>query len=324
MKNVAIIGAGLSGTIVARALAAKAKVTVFEKSRGVGGRMSTRRADDYQFDHGAPYFEANSPAFIETVANWQANGWVDAWHCRKFHNHAITTTDVYVASPRMNSLAKHIAAGLEVVTQQRVANAQRVGEQWHLFGDEGEKLGQFDWLISSAPPEQAQTLLPSDLGFYSRLAAVQMQPAFCLMLGFREPAELSFDVYQSHDPVVSRIVVNSAKPQREQGFTVVIEATAHWSEQNLEQTTEYVHEELLTRAEAILLQRLINADYQSSHRWRYAVAAQSASQSIEGQSWLDSAACCAVVGDWCFGSTIEDTTLGATALAETLLNSVFR
>ena len=42
---VAVIGAGLAGAACARGLqAAGVQVTVFDKSRGVGGRLATRRA----------------------------------------------------------------------------------------------------------------------------------------------------------------------------------------------------------------------------------------------------------------------------------------
>ena len=62
-KNIAIIGAGLSGLIAARELAKNNDVTIFEKARGVGGRMATRRAnnlkfDGFNFDHGTQYFTA--------------------------------------------------------------------------------------------------------------------------------------------------------------------------------------------------------------------------------------------------------------------------
>jgi predicted NAD/FAD-dependent oxidoreductase len=45
--TVAVVGAGISGLTWARTLADHGlPVTVFEKSRGVGGRMATRRSDD--------------------------------------------------------------------------------------------------------------------------------------------------------------------------------------------------------------------------------------------------------------------------------------
>ncbi|NJD31069.1 MAG: FAD-dependent oxidoreductase, partial [Gammaproteobacteria bacterium] len=42
--NIAVIGGGIAGLACARALArADAQVTVFERSRGLGGRLGTRR-----------------------------------------------------------------------------------------------------------------------------------------------------------------------------------------------------------------------------------------------------------------------------------------
>ena len=41
MSRVAIVGAGLSGLVVARSLSEIAEVTVFEKGRGAGCRIAT-------------------------------------------------------------------------------------------------------------------------------------------------------------------------------------------------------------------------------------------------------------------------------------------
>ncbi|MFM7274112.1 MAG: FAD-dependent oxidoreductase, partial [Gammaproteobacteria bacterium] len=55
-QRIAVIGAGIAGLALARALADAAEVTVFEKSRGAGGRMSTRRQEPWHFDHGTQFF----------------------------------------------------------------------------------------------------------------------------------------------------------------------------------------------------------------------------------------------------------------------------
>lgn len=52
-KKIAIIGAGLAGVTAANTLAPHYQVQLFEKSRGAGGRMSSRRFEPYQFNHGA-------------------------------------------------------------------------------------------------------------------------------------------------------------------------------------------------------------------------------------------------------------------------------
>ena len=67
MKKVAIIGAGLAGLTLARRLRGFASVTVLEKSRGLGGRMATRRSDNFEFDHGAQFFTARSTAFRDFI-----------------------------------------------------------------------------------------------------------------------------------------------------------------------------------------------------------------------------------------------------------------
>ena len=64
INSVAIIGAGIAGLSCASALQqAGIRVRVFEKSRGVGGRMSTRRGEGWECDHGAQYFTVSDDLF---------------------------------------------------------------------------------------------------------------------------------------------------------------------------------------------------------------------------------------------------------------------
>ena len=114
--RIAIIGAGLSGLTAAHGLKDIADVTVFEKARGVGGRMSTRYADPYQFDHGAQYFTARSDAFKGFLKSHIDSGLIQPWEPK------IVTLEKgkkpykrdwfephYVAVPRMNMLVKELA-----------------------------------------------------------------------------------------------------------------------------------------------------------------------------------------------------------------------
>jgi predicted NAD/FAD-dependent oxidoreductase len=81
--HIAVIGAGIAGTACASALQrAGYQVSLFDKSRGPGGRMSTRRGEDWQCDHGAQYFTARAPAFRAEVARWEAAGVAAQWHAQ--------------------------------------------------------------------------------------------------------------------------------------------------------------------------------------------------------------------------------------------------
>ena len=84
VSKVAVIGAGISGLVCARLLVEHGmEVTVFEKSRGIGGRMSTRRSPEgYHFDHGAQYFTVREERFRRYVDSWAAEGLVARWEGR--------------------------------------------------------------------------------------------------------------------------------------------------------------------------------------------------------------------------------------------------
>ena len=61
-ERVAIIGAGIAGIAAARTFAGAGwRPVLFDKSRGLGGRMATRRAEGLRFDHGTPHVNAAGP-----------------------------------------------------------------------------------------------------------------------------------------------------------------------------------------------------------------------------------------------------------------------
>ena len=61
MNRIAIIGSGITGISVAFQHSANTEITMFDKSRRPGGRVSTRTSRQhpgYSFDHGAPFLHA--------------------------------------------------------------------------------------------------------------------------------------------------------------------------------------------------------------------------------------------------------------------------
>lgn len=75
-----IVGAGISGLLAARTLVERGiRVTLIEKSMGVGGRMATRRMSKGVCDHGAQFISVGSPEFGTLLAGWQQLGLVTPW-----------------------------------------------------------------------------------------------------------------------------------------------------------------------------------------------------------------------------------------------------
>ena len=165
--RIAIIGAGLAGVTAGRELSTDFEVQVFEKSRGPGGRMASRRVEPYSFNHCAQFFTARSKEFAALVKSAQDCGVVTEWTPR------LITLDPnaepfkrswfephYVGAPGMNSLAKFLATDLRVSRQCQIDEVARVDESWFLIDNSGAEYGPFDWVISSAPVSQTQSLLP--------------------------------------------------------------------------------------------------------------------------------------------------------------------
>ena len=77
-SSFAVIGGGLAGIAAAREIAARgASVTIFEKSRGLGGRCASKRWEGHVIDHGAQYFTIRDEAFHSAISS--ASGTRGEW-----------------------------------------------------------------------------------------------------------------------------------------------------------------------------------------------------------------------------------------------------
>ncbi|MBA4256327.1 MAG: amine oxidase [Polaromonas sp.] len=226
-RRVAVVGAGMAGVACARTLAqAGCHVTLFEKSRGFGGRMSTRQTEFGSFDHGAQYFTVRDERFAlalqttpDVVLPWSANTVrvLDAL------GHVLATTPPrreahYVATPGMNALvrtwaqpladAAHAQAprqGAAVQLNTRVVRLSRDPirpngwqlhtEDQHTEGAQGIASG-FDQVVLAMPHMQVQDLLRASglekgagQTISQALQTVTVAPCWTLMLAFPNAAQ---------------------------------------------------------------------------------------------------------------------------------------
>ncbi len=315
--RIAIIGAGLSGLVLARALQPVASVTVFEKSRGLGGRMSTRRADPFAFDHGAQYFSAKGTAFQAFLAPYLASGVVQPWAPRRavLPEGAVAppawTAPRYVAVPGMTALAKALAAGVSVARATRVAAITAETGAWRLRAEEGRDLGAFDWVISTAPTVQTAALMPEMFAGHAALSEARMQGCYSLMLGFAAPRDLPWDAAWVREGPIAWIAVDSAKPGRGAGQSILAQSSNTWAEANLERDQPAVQQELCAAVAGLTGCAAEQADYVSLHRWRYAAVSVPA----DAPFLLDAENRLAAAGDWCGAGKVEAAFDSATALA---------
>lgn len=333
--KIAVVGAGMSGAIAARTLADHGlTVTVFDKSRGVGGRMSTRQLDEHAFDHGAQYFTARHPGFRRYVDSWVEQGVAARWDGTVVAYDRVNDSadaswtcnvrpvvERFVGVPSMTSIAKHILQDADVCFNEHVEAIVPAGNRFRLMAAEGIVLGDFDRVILAIPAPQAGDLVPFDSHLASQLAKVRFDPCWCVMLQFDETLHNDWIGAFVNGGPIRWIGRSHTKPGRSStGESLVIHAAPDWSAEHYEQDQEFVIATLLQEYLQVTVQKPRIPAIAKAHRWRYSIPVSTLDAHCCFNSDLTLIAC----GDWAGGSRVEGAFLSGCASAGRILNTLER
>lgn len=322
--NLAIVGAGIAGLACATSLQeAGLKVRLFEKSGGASGRMSTRRGDGWQCDHGAQYFTARHPDFRAEVARWQRAGVAVLWSPRlqvlggeSMHDPELAL-ERFVGIPVMTAPARLLSGALALTNRATIRQIQSQPDGWHLLSaEDGWLVERFDAVVLAVPAPQAVPLLQplsAELAELARSAA--MGGCWTVMARFATPPELPFDAaFVNHGPL-RWIARDTSKPGRTGPETWVLHAGVEWSEANLEQDADTIATSLLKA-----FGRLGGPPPQAwtVHRWRYAKVIEPVlDKACSWHAGMGLGLC----GDWLNGGKVEGAWLSGRELALRVLES---
>ncbi len=322
--RVAIVGAGIAGLMCGRTLVDHGiEVKVFEKSRGVGGRMATRRTSaGPQFDHGAQYFTVRDARFDRYLKSWTHDGIVAPWEGRiaTLANGQLAwkenKTPRFVGVPGMSAVCRHLATDLDVEFQVRVHPPRRIDNTWWLTDEQGKQLGEFDCVITSAPAPQSAELLGAVPGLQQLAQSAQMSGCWAAMIAFEKELDLPLDGAFVDQSPLSWIARNDTKPGRNAAQECwVLHASPEWTTQNIEIDSELALTQLLNafwQATGIAAR---TPSYSAIHRWRYAIP----TEPLDHRCLIDSELRIGACGDWCSGPRVEGALLSGMAMAGRVL-----
>ncbi len=339
-RSIAVIGAGMAGIACARTLMqAGHRVSVFEKSRGPGGRMATRRSEFGGFDHGTQYFTVRDNRFkraLETAGSALARWQISTVRIMDEAGRVATasgpdTEPHWVAAPGMNALPRLWAEPLgDIHLETRVTRieADRLSSRrWQLQtegpGAQTQVHAGFDAVMLALPSVQAAALLrASQLGadIQQQLQTVQVAPCWTLMLAFPQacgPLGPTWHAARSSHHRIAWLARETSKPGRGTIERWTVQASPAWSERHLEDDEERVKAKLL-RAFTEITGIRAEPGHAQVHRWRYAQTMQALGTSHVWHRQLGLGLC----GDWCLGRRVEDAFISGLDLALAAITSL--
>ncbi len=328
-KSIAVIGAGVSGLSCASYLQARGfQVDVFEKSRGLGGRLSVRRVEQMgTFDLGAQFYTVRSREFELVHESMLKAGLVSAWQGELWHlqnQQKVLAFDRprFVAPGGMNQLAHHLSAGINVNFQTKATQLQRDALQLRLTFADGNTSASYHGVVLALPFEQTAALLRTCGMELSTICQTQLQPCLAVYARFARAPSFSGSGFFADDEIISF----ASCMERKWGTSVengpenwVIHSSHAFAAQHFEEPDKGAEMclarfmTLIGEDEALARKEMLHFGH---HRWRYARAPKPEKLG----SILIPGTAIAVGGDWLNSGRVEGAFLSGKHAAQRLLS----
>ncbi len=308
-----IVGAGISGASCAGVLATAGwEVDIFDKARGAGGRLSTRRMDEGWATLGSPFISAKRDPFRSQLREWVRQGWLTpvrgkiwqgratvSWTQAQLQNH-------YRALIEPSQLVRNLMDGARLHTLSRVVRL----DPRTLILENGEVRGNYDCVICSVPTPQAIPMLHNIPRLRDRLLQdTHYRPVWSFVMRWEGGPDA--DVIQFDDELLNLAV------RQIEGEGVW---TVHSSHEFAETYFEASQEEASTRAASALMGLLglpWPVEVEAAHLWKMALPTTQ-----QGGFWLsDRENRVALIGDGIAGAGVERAWESGTRLAQALLQA---
>jgi predicted NAD/FAD-dependent oxidoreductase len=321
--RIAVIGAGIAGLACARELVrADADVTVFERSRSLGGRLSTHHDGPLVFDQGAQFITARSRAFLNYIGVARRAGAVEPWKPRLIEDDRSWSEPIeewHVGSPGMNALLRPLQRGVNIRSGVSVRELLPGQRGWQLQTDAGRQDRVFDALAVATPAPQALTLLGPHGRAFRHLTDVRMAPCWIGMMAFQDPVDAGAEARRWTQGALTWAACDSSKPNRPQGWQCwVVHASPAWSREHLVVDARDVARLLFQEFSAALGVVLPKPDFLAAHRWRDALVEHPLGLPYLVDEEIAAGAC----GDWCIAPRVEAAYESGRTLAQSLLSMV--
>ena len=317
MKDFCIVGSGIAGSVVAKELAKKYSVEIFDKARGPGGRSSNRRyKDTLSFDHGLQYISPVSNEFKKFIQNLEKKRIVKRWE----RNHLDFTFQKkspsikYIGVKGNNDVCKYLIKNIKTNYLSTITNVKFNSNYWVITINKKKKVF-FKNLILTCPFPQLKKLSYKYLSKKVLNIKPQMNPNITVMVVYRNYSQVPISSIKFNDSVIAWASQENTKNRfKSQQSLWTIQCTEKFSKKNInfiKKKKKKYEQLILKKFEVLTGYQTKKIIFQNIHGWKYAY------RKIETSNlrslWLKKYQL-GVCGDWFSGDKAEHAWLSANNL----------
>lgn len=292
--KIAIVGAGFAGTYLAFKLNNLGhKVTLFEKSRGVGGRMATRHIDEHDINHGCHALTPKGDTFKAFCQQLTKEGILK----KKSPNSYVSTA--------MNLVLKHLSKEITLYPHSLIETLIQNENGYSLIDSQDNCHKGFDFVVLTLPAPQILALnfsLESTLR--DKLHNITFDAVATLVLYGKDVTRLNKVQLSTMKHLKKLYVPNDT--------TVIVHMDREFSNKHKRLSKDAITPYITDEIQRVLPNFKLNHYEYFSHLWKYGFTATAMNQPYI----YDAKRAYAITADWLLGSEVEDAFNSVEALVD--------
>ena len=309
MKNICVIGTGISGATISNLLSKKYKVDVFDKAKGVGGRSAFRRyLSNVGFDHGLQYISPKTKNFKKFLNNLIRKKIVKKWvGSHKFYNEKVLENKNHIkliGTKGNNSISKHLLRNINCHFGFELYKVQKVKKNWKLTFLNGE-VKYYEGLIITAPFPQVKKLTKKFLFNFFKNKKIKMNANLTVMVVLKKTKN-EISSYFFDDKILGWAAKENSKKRFKYKYDLwTLQSTYAWANRNF---SKYKKQKLkfinlfIKQFQKLTKSKIEKVYFSNIHGWKYS----SNSKPLNVKSYWNKSLKIGICGDWFNGPRYEN------------------
>ncbi|MDB9811157.1 NAD(P)-binding protein [Candidatus Pelagibacter sp.] len=318
MKDVCIIGSGISGATIANNLSKKFSIDVYDKARGAGGRSSNKKfKKNESFDHGVQYISPKNSHFKKFISDLILKKVLKKWYGRHiFLNKNIIENKKHIkiiGKKGNNAISKYLLKNINCNYNAEVVKILYKNKIWEItFSDQSKKF--YKSLILTCPFPQLKKLSKRYIKHTFINKKINMDANITVMMVTKK-IKTNASSYFFSDPILGWAAnENSKKRFNSKNDLWTLQSTKRWANKKINQNkvNKLANAKILIKRFFELTKLKKNKVFHiQNHGWKYAFN----SKPLTLKSYWNSSVRLGVCADWFIGSRLEAGWLSAKDLS---------